>query len=248
MWAHQYLQAVNEISAVKADPHVWTHDGDMAETYGLEPNYGCCTANFNQGWPKFANMLIQSTHDGGAAVVLYAPAHAVLPNNAGTVDVSTDYPFGDSVIVTVNNTGTAVLPLYLRIPSWADKATINGKQPSANGKQTAANGTMSRIACPVGSTVYTLEFNPEIRLERWTRTDPTGRSNASSYSVHRGALMYSLPLSTNFTMYAHHFGTDDMSSDYYVTATTPWNYALDIAGNVATCRCTLKASSPLAEA
>ena len=48
MWAHQYLQAVNEINAIKADPHVWGHDGDMAETYGLEPNYGCCTANFNQ--------------------------------------------------------------------------------------------------------------------------------------------------------------------------------------------------------
>ena len=49
MWAHQYLQAVNEINAIKADPHVWQHDGDMAETYGLEPNFGCCTANFNQG-------------------------------------------------------------------------------------------------------------------------------------------------------------------------------------------------------
>ena len=34
-WAHQYLQAINQINAVKADPHVWTHDGDqMAE---LEP-------------------------------------------------------------------------------------------------------------------------------------------------------------------------------------------------------------------
>eukprot|EP00750_Incisomonas_marina_P019051 INCI3202.7.p1 GENE.INCI3202.7~~INCI3202.7.p1 ORF type:complete len:568 (+),score=72.37 INCI3202.7:170-1873(+) len=33
MWAHQYLQAVNEINAIKADPHVWTHDGDDAETY-----------------------------------------------------------------------------------------------------------------------------------------------------------------------------------------------------------------------
>ena len=54
MWAHQYLQAVNEINAIKASPHVWQHDNAFSETYGLEPNYGCCTANFNQGWPKFA--------------------------------------------------------------------------------------------------------------------------------------------------------------------------------------------------
>ena len=31
-----------------SNPHVWTHDGADAELYGLEPNYGCCTANFNQ--------------------------------------------------------------------------------------------------------------------------------------------------------------------------------------------------------
>jgi hypothetical protein len=40
MWAHQYLQAINEVNAVNANPHVWTHDGGEAETYGLEPNYG----------------------------------------------------------------------------------------------------------------------------------------------------------------------------------------------------------------
>ena len=46
MWAHPYLQAVNLVQATKEDPHVWTHDGDMSETFGLEPNFGCCTANF----------------------------------------------------------------------------------------------------------------------------------------------------------------------------------------------------------
>ena len=58
MWAHQYLQAVNEINAIKADPHTWQHDGDMAETYGLEPNYGCCTANFNQGAPLSRSLAL----------------------------------------------------------------------------------------------------------------------------------------------------------------------------------------------
>lgn len=43
MWAHPYLQAVNLVTATKEDPHTWTHDGDMSETFGLEPNFGCCT-------------------------------------------------------------------------------------------------------------------------------------------------------------------------------------------------------------
>ena len=50
MWAHQYLQAVNQMQARLSHPHVWTHDHADAERYGLEPNFGCCTANFNQGW------------------------------------------------------------------------------------------------------------------------------------------------------------------------------------------------------
>ena len=49
MWAHQYLQAINQVNALEhADPHVWQSDGPQAEMYGLEPNFGCCTANFNQ--------------------------------------------------------------------------------------------------------------------------------------------------------------------------------------------------------
>ncbi len=48
----------------------------MAETYGLEPNFGCCTANFNQGWPKYTNMIVFQTSDNGAAIGAYAPVIA----------------------------------------------------------------------------------------------------------------------------------------------------------------------------
>ena len=54
----RYLQAINQVNALSTNPHVWTHDGPDAELYGLEPNYGCCTANFNQGWPKWASMVV----------------------------------------------------------------------------------------------------------------------------------------------------------------------------------------------
>lgn len=70
MWAHQYLQQSNEMNAVHSDDHVWVFDGPDSTLYGLAPNYGCCTANFNQGWPKFTQNLVMASADGGLVSML----------------------------------------------------------------------------------------------------------------------------------------------------------------------------------
>jgi len=207
MWAHQYLEAINEINAVKTNPHVWTHDGDMSETYGLEPNFGCCTANFNQGWPKYASMIVYKLPPDGIVVGLWAPASAQLPD--ATVDIDTSYPFGDSAVVTVHSERDA--SLYLRIPGWAHRATVNGVA--------AKNGTMWKGTAKKGTSTFSIEFNPEIRLQEW---------DGGAVSVHRGALLYSLPVTPNYTVYAHHFGTDTQSNDYFLKPTSAWQFALDV--------------------
>ena len=61
----RYLQQSNEMNAVHSDDHVWVFDGPDSTLYGLAPNYGCCTANFNQGWPKFTQSLVMASADGG---------------------------------------------------------------------------------------------------------------------------------------------------------------------------------------
>ena len=40
--------------------------------------------------------------------------------------------------------------------------------------------------------------------------------------------MYSLPLTPNFTVTAHHFGGDDQSNDYDAVAATPWRVAIEL--------------------
>ena len=56
MWAHQYNQEPNQVEcSLHRKP--WTTDGPESNLYGLEPNFGCCTANFHQGWPKFTASL-----------------------------------------------------------------------------------------------------------------------------------------------------------------------------------------------
>jgi uncharacterized protein len=52
----------------------WTDNtDDWSNIYGLEPHYGCCTANMHQGWPKFVKKLVMATPDGGLAIVAYGP-------------------------------------------------------------------------------------------------------------------------------------------------------------------------------
>ena len=92
MWNHQYLQANNEISAEKQYFHIWQIDDNQdSEVYGLAPNIGCCTANFNQGWPKLAAFsLFFLTKEGVPAVGVFAPAAADLADGTH-IEMDTSY-------------------------------------------------------------------------------------------------------------------------------------------------------------
>jgi hypothetical protein len=48
--SHQYDQQPNQVmcSLGRRD---WTTNGPESNLFGLEPNFGCCTANLHQGWP-----------------------------------------------------------------------------------------------------------------------------------------------------------------------------------------------------
>merc|ERR1712083_1018803 len=119
------------------------------------------------------------------------------------------YPFGDTATVTVTSAKPKVV--FLRVPGWATQATVNGNR--------AHNGTMWQGQAQAGKTQFEIAFNPDIRLEEW---------DGGAVSVHRGALLYSLPIKPNYTVYAHHFGTDTQSNDYYLEPTSSWQFALDV--------------------
>ena len=127
MWAHQYDQQVNQVQCTINPDHMWTTNGPESNLYGLEPNYGCCTSNMHQGWPKFAAHLWMKTPDEGIAAVAYAPSTAAVPDRMArrvTVTLETDYPFRETLKLTVKAEKPARFPLVLRVPAWAEGATI----------------------------------------------------------------------------------------------------------------------------
>ena len=221
--ARVYLQQPNEPISVVQDNHVWISDGPDSIIYSLQGNYACCTANFNQGWPKFIQKMLHITPDNGIAVSLLGPVTATYPNGV-TVSVSGDYPFEDDVTITVVNPNASItspVPLQVRIPAWATTATlsINGNTPFSVGEWA---GTMYSV--PLGNSVsasgytVTLYTNPVIRVQ-------TGWYN-NSVAVHRGALVYAAHLGELLTVTHNWY---ENFNDYNITMTsnsTPWNIAL----------------------
>ncbi len=123
--AHQYLQQVNQVK-VSEDKRNWYNNNDDANIYGLEPHFGCCTANMHQAWPKYVASLWYATCDDGLAVVSYAPSSVryAIKNVPVRINVDTVYPFEEDVRINVSAKQPIAFPIKLRIPKWANGATL----------------------------------------------------------------------------------------------------------------------------
>ena len=111
MWAHQYDQQVNQVECSIREGRTWNTNGPESNLFGLEPNYGCCTANLSQGWPKFAASLWMRSPDGGLAALAYAPSQVRLELGGApvTVTLETGYPFRSELEFTVQHeTGSCI--------------------------------------------------------------------------------------------------------------------------------------------
>lgn len=125
-WRHQYDQQVNQIEVSDA-PRAWTNNGPQANLFGLAPEWGCCTANYHQGWPKFVEHLWMATPEGGLAVLSYAPSHLDLRLPSGRrLDAETrgSYPFSGDVEISLSGLDGDEFPLSLRIPSWFEGGSV----------------------------------------------------------------------------------------------------------------------------
>ena len=220
MWTHQYDQQANQILCADRPTTPWTTNGPDSNTFGLEPNYGCCTANLNQGWPRFAAHLWMATPDDGLAAVAYAPCRVKHQAQGATVDIEvvTDYPFRDRVQVVVQSDKPARFPLLLRIPAWAEGATV---RLAGSDQPATTAGEFYRIERAwQGTTEIELTLPLQPRGERRYR---------NSLSISRGPLVYALKIAEQWTpIHTDRPNREPPHGDYEVRPTSPWNYGLDI--------------------
>jgi hypothetical protein len=220
MWAHQYNQEPNQVEcSLHSKP--WVTDGPESNLYGLEPNFGCCTANFHQGWPKFTASLfmLSGAQDNvaldGLVAAAYAPCEVrtVLRGTPVHVAEETNYPFHHTVRLTVDPAAPLGFPLQLRIPAWAAgaKITVNGEPQPA-----ASPGSFARIdrTWKTGDRVE-IDFPMTPRVSRWFH---------DSIAVERGPLVFSYGIGEDWVKLRDR----GMTADWQVYPTTPWNYALNV--------------------
>lgn len=187
MLAHQYHQQATQVR-VSVGRRPWTYSSDDANIFGLEPHFGCCTANLHQGWPKLARSLWMRTETGLAAIS-YAPCtvRASLDDHQVRLTVGGSYPFDSTVVIDVDPDRPADFTLDLRIPHWCAAAEIKiNDEPMTEDRTLTADRTLSLSK---GYLTLDRSWRPGDRIELELPATPRiERRERQSVAVRYGAL------------------------------------------------------------
>lgn len=222
MWAHQYDQQANQVACSVREDRPWTTNGPESNIFGLEPNYGCCTANLSQGWPKFAAHLWMRVAEGdGLAAVAYAPSRVSTEMEGVPVSVTleTDYPFRNELRFSIAAQSDVSFPLFLRIPAWATGATVRVAGGEAIPAEAGAFHCIERCWGERTEVLLTLPMQPVM-----------SRRFRDAVAIERGPLVYSLKIGEEWRRVHQDEPHRELPhADWEVYPTTAWNYALDVS-------------------
>jgi len=194
----------------------------------------CCQHNHSQGWPYYIEHLALATPDNGVAFALYGACTANL-KVAGNIPIAikeeTNYPFDEQVRFSFNTSNKVRFPLYLRIPSWCNKATIKINGVVQNEKPETGKYALINRVWSNGDNIE-LNLPMHISVKKW-------QVNKNSVSVNYGPLTMSLKIKERYQKIdskATAIGDSKWQEGadatkwptYEIYPETPWNYAIQI--------------------
>ena len=212
MWTHQYDQQSNQIACIRfpGKPIFGTNKRE-AHLFGLEPEYGCCTANFGQAWPKFAlSAFMRKKYENCDSVISVVPVPSTLKTEDYSITLKTNYPFENSFEYIID--AKKPFDFYIRIPSFAKNLKENG------------------YPIPEGYSIVELIEAGEkkvIKIEFDTVPEFFERPY-NLHSVRCGSLVFSLPIEYEKKMYEYERNGVERKfpyCDYELIPKSDWNYA-----------------------
>lgn len=216
-WSHQYDQQANQIrcSIGRRD---WYNNLDDSNIFGLEPNFGCCTANMHQGWPKLVSHMWYASIDGGLIAVVYGPCtvNTEVKNTKIRIVEETNYPFNGKIKLTISLDRDTEFPLQFRIPGWAKNTEIKVNNENIKDIECNSFKTLNR-EWKDGDTI-TINFDMNLKISRWFN---------NSIGVERGPLVFALKIDEEWRKIR---GLEPYA-DYEVIPKSPWNYGIILDEN-----------------
>jgi len=220
---HQYFQLVNQVECTPGARNFNVHhETDLL--FGPFSGYGCCAANLHMGWPLFVSNTWMATRDGGLLAAILAPTAVTASIRDGHqvhVVADTRYPFAPEVRFTIHCATPVEFPLWVRIPGWADGATVQ-----VNGQATAMAPADAVAPRRAGEAWFArvirrwadgdrvdLHLPMPVRVCRW---------DEASVTVERGPLVFVLGIGEEWRP----VGGSAPFLEYELHPTTPWNYGL----------------------
>ena len=209
MWTHQYDQMTNQIRCTpfEKDQQPFITNGEESHLFGLEPNYGCCTANFSQGWPKLACSAFMHSGD---TIINVLPIPSELKTEDVRIALETNYPFENSFRYAVS--AKKDFTFKVRLPGFAENLRVDGEAVMNNGELSfAVKAGEERVIEVSFETVPYMEQRPY-----------------DLYTVKCGSLVFSVPIAYEKKMYEYvRDGVERKFPycDYEYIPQSDWNYA-----------------------
>lgn len=220
--AHQYDQQVNQVKVSK-DKRNWYNNGDQANLFGLEPNYGCCLANMHQGWPKFVKNAVYQSFDT-VIFGIYMPIQTSCIVNGAKIMMTekTNYPFQDIIEIQLHSSQAVSFPIKFRVPGWCEFAElwINGIKQQIETK----DGYLQTVV----HIIDELYIHLKLPMKVVCNTDWYHHG----LCIERGPLVYALNIKEEWSRLPYGHPT---YPDYEIYAKSPWNYAIDIHEEIRVC-------------
>lgn len=189
-------------------------NNNEAHLFGLEPNFGCCTANFGQGWPK---LVLSAFMKNDASIISCIPVASSVETNIGGTNVicelESEYPFRKKLTYKVSADSLTEFTLSVRIPKSAKGAQFEDKYIDG--------GQFLNI-----TKVWGKDEEINITLDFETKIIP--RPN-NMVCVWYGPLLYSIPIKEKWEKVEYVKNGVERKypyCDYYIYPCSKWNYAL----------------------
>jgi len=209
---HVYFQSPNRFANLSPDfPHGPRAGGGA---YQRKHSPLCCTAALNRIVPWYVTHMWMATYDNGLAATCYGPCKVTaLAADRVPVEITcrTDYPFNETIELTVRPAREAVFPLDFHIPGWcANPAlSVNGSavavEPNAKGFARISRcwqpGDTVQLHLPMTATVRTGRdaapagpFDGAHRPTPVTIPEEDSTQGVPYASVSYGPLLFALPI------------------------------------------------------